>query len=92
MKLVAGLDAGPVALSAEVPIGADTDFEALSSTLAGIGGELLVRALNLDAEDRLEFTEQDEAAGDLRGEDRPGRAPARPRPARPPSWLRRSAP
>jgi methionyl-tRNA formyltransferase len=62
MKLVAELDAGPVALSAEVPIGADTDFEALASTLAGIGGELLVRALNLAAEGELEFTEQDEAA------------------------------
>ena len=62
MKLVAGLDAGPVALSSEVPIGADTDFEALSSTLAGIGGELLVGALNLAAEGRLEFTEQDEAS------------------------------
>jgi methionyl-tRNA formyltransferase len=62
MKLVAGLDAGPVALSSEVPIGADTDFEALASTLAGMGGELLVGALNLAAEGRLEFTEQDEAA------------------------------
>lgn len=61
MKLVAGLDAGPVALSSEVPIGTDTDFEALSSTLAGIGGELLVGALNLQAEGKLEFTEQDES-------------------------------
>ena len=61
MKLVAGLDAGPVALSAEVPIGADTDFEALAASLAGIGGELLVRALNLQAEDGLEFAEQDES-------------------------------
>jgi methionyl-tRNA formyltransferase len=60
MKLVAGLDAGPVALSSEVEIGPDTEFEALSSTLAGIGGELLVGALNLLAERRLEFTEQDE--------------------------------
>jgi methionyl-tRNA formyltransferase len=59
MKLVAELDAGPVALSSEVSIGTDTDFEALSSTLAGIGGELLVGALNLEAEGRLEFTEQD---------------------------------
>jgi methionyl-tRNA formyltransferase len=62
MQLVAALDAGPVALSAEVPIGADTEFEALSSTLAGIGGELLVRALNLAAEGNLEFSEQEEAA------------------------------
>ena len=61
MKLVEGLDAGPVALSAEVRIGADTDFEALSSTLAGIGGELLVRALELAAAGGLEFAEQDEA-------------------------------
>src|SRR5260221_423625 len=60
MELTAGLDSGPVALSAEVPIGADTDFEALSSTLAGLGGELLVRALNLAAEGKLEFEEQDE--------------------------------
>jgi methionyl-tRNA formyltransferase len=60
MKLTAGLDSGPVALSAEVPIGADTDFEALSSTLAGLGGELLVRALNLESESKLEFEEQDE--------------------------------
>jgi methionyl-tRNA formyltransferase len=62
MQLVAALDAGPVALRAEVPIGADTEFEALSSTLAGMGGELLVRALNLEVEGRLEFTPQDEAA------------------------------
>jgi methionyl-tRNA formyltransferase len=61
MKLTAGLDCGPVALSSEVSIGADTDFEALSSTLAGLGGELLVRALSLAAEGKLEFEEQDEA-------------------------------
>jgi methionyl-tRNA formyltransferase len=60
MKLAAGLDSGPVALNAEVPIGPDTDFEALSSTLAGLGGELLVRALNLESEGKLEFEEQDE--------------------------------
>jgi methionyl-tRNA formyltransferase len=62
IKLVEALDAGPVALRTEVPIVTDTDFEALSATLAGIGGELLIRALNLQTEGRLEFTEQDEAA------------------------------
>jgi methionyl-tRNA formyltransferase len=62
MKLTAGLDSGPVALRSEVPIGAVTDYEALFSTLAGIGGELLVRALNLRSEGRLEFEPQDEAA------------------------------
>ncbi len=61
MKLTAGLDSGPVALTAETPIGADTEFEALSSTLAGLGGELLVRALELEAAGKLELTEQDEA-------------------------------
>jgi methionyl-tRNA formyltransferase len=61
MKLTAGLDSGPVALRSEVPIGANTDFEALSSTLAGLGGELLVRALSLESEGGLEFEEQDEA-------------------------------
>ncbi len=61
MKLVAALDAGPVALRAEVPIGADTDFEALSSTLAGVGGELLVSALDLLAEGKLEFEQQEES-------------------------------
>jgi methionyl-tRNA formyltransferase len=61
MRVTAGLDSGPVALCAETLIGTDTDFEALSSTLAGLGGELLLRALNLVAEGNLEFTEQDEA-------------------------------
>jgi methionyl-tRNA formyltransferase len=60
MKLTAGLDSGPVALRTEVAIGPDSDYEALSSTLAGLGGELLVGALNLAAEERLEFEEQDE--------------------------------
>jgi methionyl-tRNA formyltransferase len=61
MRLVEALDAGPVALRSEVPIGADTDFEALSSTLAGVGGELLVQALELQRLGELEFEEQDEA-------------------------------
>jgi methionyl-tRNA formyltransferase len=61
MRLAEDLDSGPVALRSEVAIGADTDFEALSSTLAGIGGELLIQALNLQAEGRLEFAEQNEA-------------------------------
>jgi methionyl-tRNA formyltransferase len=62
MQLVAALDAGPVALRAEVEIGEETDFEALSATLAGLGGELLVEALAREAEGKLEFVEQDESA------------------------------
>lgn len=61
MRVTEGLDSGPVALSAEVRIGTDTEFEALSSTLAGVGGELLVRALELEGAGSLEFTEQEEA-------------------------------
>ena len=61
MKLVAALDAGPVALRSEIAIGTEMDFEALSSTLAGLGGELLVGALELEAEGRLVFEEQDES-------------------------------
>jgi len=61
MQLTAGLDSGPVALVEEVPIDPDEDFAALSARLAAVGGDLLVRALDLQAEGSLEFTEQDEA-------------------------------
>jgi methionyl-tRNA formyltransferase len=60
MQLTAGLDSGPVALREEVSISADDDFESLSGRLAGLGGELLVRALDLLATDALDFEEQDE--------------------------------
>jgi methionyl-tRNA formyltransferase len=50
-----------VALREEVAIGPEEDFESLSARLAELGGELLVRALDLQAEGKLEFTEQDEA-------------------------------
>jgi methionyl-tRNA formyltransferase len=60
MQVTAGLDSGPVALCEEMPLAPDEDFEALSARLAGLGGELLVRALELKASGKLEFTEQDE--------------------------------
>jgi methionyl-tRNA formyltransferase len=60
MRLTAGLDSGPIALREELPLGPEDDFGALSERLAALGGELLVRALDLLAEDRLEFAEQDE--------------------------------
>jgi methionyl-tRNA formyltransferase len=62
MRLTAGLDSGPVALTEAVPIDPEEDFESLSKRLAELGGELLVRALDLQAEGSLEFTEQDEEA------------------------------
>jgi methionyl-tRNA formyltransferase len=61
MRLTAGLDSGPVALVEEVPIDPEEDFAALSARLAAVGGGLLVRALDLQAEGSLEFVEQDEA-------------------------------
>ncbi len=60
MRLTAGLDSGPVALRTELALGPDEDFEALSATLARLGGDLLVRALDLEAEGALEFEGQDE--------------------------------
>jgi methionyl-tRNA formyltransferase len=60
MHLTAGLDSGPVALRQEVPLGPEEDFASLSARLAELGGDLLVRALDLQAEGALEFAEQDE--------------------------------
>jgi len=61
MRLTEGLDSGPVALREEVAIAPGEDFESLSTRLADLGGELLVRALDLQAEGKLKFAEQDEA-------------------------------
>jgi methionyl-tRNA formyltransferase len=60
MQLTEGLDSGPVALCEETPIDPAEDFEALSARLAALGGDLLVRALDLQAAGALEFAEQDE--------------------------------
>ena len=60
MRLTAGLDSGPVALTEETPIDRGEDFASLSARLAELGGDLLVRALDLQAEGGLEFVEQDE--------------------------------
>jgi methionyl-tRNA formyltransferase len=60
MRLTAGLDSGPAALCEEVPLGPEDDFASLSARLADLGGDLLVRALDLQAQGALEFAEQDE--------------------------------
>jgi methionyl-tRNA formyltransferase len=60
MRVTAGLDSGPVALREEVPIGPEDDFEALSGKLAGLGGELLVEAFDLEERGALELAEQDD--------------------------------
>jgi methionyl-tRNA formyltransferase len=61
MRVTAGLDSGPVALAEEVPIGEDDDYASVSARLAGVAGELLVRALDALAAGELEFIEQDES-------------------------------
>jgi methionyl-tRNA formyltransferase len=62
MRVTEGLDSGPVALREEVAIGPEEDFEALSTRLAALGGEMLVEALDRQAEGRLAFEEQDDDA------------------------------
>ncbi|MGI8713869.1 MAG: methionyl-tRNA formyltransferase [Solirubrobacteraceae bacterium] len=46
MRVTAGLDSGPVCLSAETPIEPADTYGTLASRLQAIGGELLVRALD----------------------------------------------
>jgi methionyl-tRNA formyltransferase len=62
MRLTAGLDSGPVALRAEIPLGDDEDYGTLAPQLADLGGDLLVEALDRLAAGTLTFTEQDEDA------------------------------
>jgi methionyl-tRNA formyltransferase len=61
MRLTAGLDSGPVCLTATEPILADDTFGSLAPRLEQAGGELLVSALDaLDRGEQLPFAEQDE--------------------------------
>jgi methionyl-tRNA formyltransferase len=61
MRLTAGLDSGPVALQERVAVDPGDDFGTLEPRLAELGGEMLVRALDLRSEDRLELSEQDDS-------------------------------
>ena len=81
MRVTEGLDSGPVALCEELRLGPEEDFEAVSTALAERGGELLVRALDLLAEGRLSFEEQDEDGATYAEKIEPGERrldPARP--------------
>lgn len=62
LKLTEGLDSGPVALQEEVGVEPGEGFESLSGRLAELGGELMVRALDLRERGELELTEQDDDA------------------------------
>ena len=69
------------AAARRVEIGAGEDFGSLSARLAELGGELIVRALDLRAAGALELDRAGRLRGHLRREDRPERAPPRPVPA-----------
>ena len=56
MQLTAGLDSGPVCLAQAEPITAQDTYESLARRLQGLGGELLVRAL----QQRPDFRAQSE--------------------------------
>jgi methionyl-tRNA formyltransferase len=58
MRMEAGLDTGPVAMSERVAIGADTTAGELSETLARLGADLMVRALAALSRGVLDTTPQ----------------------------------
>ncbi|MCO5315408.1 MAG: methionyl-tRNA formyltransferase [Solirubrobacterales bacterium] len=62
MRLVAGLDSGPVAAVERVPIGPDESYGELAPRLARTGGRLLVATLTAAADGEIEWTEQDDDA------------------------------
>jgi methionyl-tRNA formyltransferase len=62
MRLTEGLDSGPVALQESVVIGEHERFGELSERLAGLSGDLLVKALGLRDKGTLKWTEQDDGA------------------------------
>ncbi|HEY8304994.1 MAG TPA: methionyl-tRNA formyltransferase [Solirubrobacteraceae bacterium] len=61
MRLTAGLDSGPVCLSAREAIRADDNYGSLAARLERLGGELLLSALDtLERGEPLTFVEQEE--------------------------------
>lgn len=60
MRVVREMDAGPVALTLKTEIGAQEDTDELSLRLADLAAEAIARAVDLVAEDTIEWHEQDE--------------------------------
>ncbi len=61
MRLTAGLDSGPVCLAEVEPIAAGDTYDTLAERLRELGGELLLRVLEMRSQGRpLPFAEQDE--------------------------------
>ena len=75
MRVDAGLDSGPVALVERTPIEPSDDYGTLSARLAELGGELLLRALELRGTGRAGAHRPGRIAGHLRRQDRSRRAP-----------------
>ncbi|MGJ0396859.1 MAG: methionyl-tRNA formyltransferase [Methylocystis sp.] len=61
MKMEAGLDTGPVALTATTPIDAEMNAGELHDRLAELGAPLMAQALDLLAKGGLQYTPQAEA-------------------------------
>ncbi len=61
IRVGAGYDSGPIALQDRVAIAPGEDYGSLATRLAELGAELIVRALDLEAEGELELREQDES-------------------------------
>jgi methionyl-tRNA formyltransferase len=83
MRVTAGLDSGPVALTEALPIAPDDDYASLSARLAELGGLLLIRAFDLLAEGTLEFADQDDSQATYAEKLTPGERhlePSRPAP------------
>lgn len=58
MRLTKGLDSGPVALREELEIGPQEDYGSLAERLAGLGGRMLVAALDRQGAGDLAFDGQ----------------------------------
>jgi methionyl-tRNA formyltransferase len=88
IRLTEGLDSGPIALQEPLAIAAGEGAGSLIPRLAELGGELVVRALDLREAGELELREQDDAeatyAEKIAAEDR------RLDPARPAAELERT--
>jgi methionyl-tRNA formyltransferase len=62
MRVEREMDAGPVALRAELEIGPDEDAGSLSGRLSQLCADAVARAVDAIAEGRIRWTEQDHAA------------------------------
>ncbi len=61
IRLVSEMDAGPVAMRAELPLGATITRGELEGTLAALGADLLVRTLDRVAHGTVDLAEQEHA-------------------------------